>query len=143
MMLRKFKADDYEELVDMFYDFSVEVYTNRKIGAKYFYHRAVQEWVRDDKDIVVALDKDKIVGFSLAYIDDTKGLTEPIYQGDICYVVPEYRKTRAGYMLYKNVYNYSKELGLPISANGRIANGVDKMLVKHFNAKAKFILFEG
>lgn len=143
MILRKFCVDDYEQVVDMFYDFSKDVYSNRKIGAKYFYYRAVSQWINDKKDIVVVEDKGKLVGFTLAYIDDLRGLTEPVYQGDICYVKEEYRKTRAAYMLYKNVYNYGKEQGMIVSSNGRISNGIDKMVLKHFKAEAKFTTIEG
>lgn len=143
MILRKFRLDDYEELVDMFYEFTSEVYSNRKIGSKYFFYRAVQEWINDKKDIVVAVNNDTIVGFTLAYVDDLRGITEPVYQGDICYVREEYRNTRAAYMLYKNVYNYGKELGLIINSNGRISNGIDKMVMKHFKASAKFTIMEG
>lgn len=143
MTIRKFQVDDFEELVEMYYNFICEVHHNRKIGAKYFFYRKVMEWINKGLDIILADDNGKLAGFTLAYIDDMKGITEPVYQGDMCYVKPEYRKGRAAYMLYKNVYNYGKEQGLLVTSNGRIENGIDQMVIKHFNAKPTFQIIEG
>ena len=42
-MLRPFFLSDYEAVVDMYYDFTREVFTERKIGYKYFFYKTVQE----------------------------------------------------------------------------------------------------
>ena len=144
MRLRKFTIKDYEVLVDMFYNFTCEIYSNRAIGTKYAFYKLVDSWIEKKHDIVFAVNNSEdIVGFTVAYIDHNNGITEPVYLGDIAYVKPEYRKTRASYMLYKNVYEYSKELNMKIVSNSRIENGIDKMVQKHFNAIPKYIMMEG
>lgn len=142
IQLRKFRLDDYKEVVDMYYEFTKEVYPNRKIGPKYFFYKKVSEWINDSKDIILAIHNEGIVGFTLAFIDDTSGITEPIYFGEIAFVRPEHRKTRAGYLLYKNVSNYAKEKELTLVANGLATNGVSDMIEKHFDCKRMFINFE-
>ena len=141
--LDKFKLSDYEELVDMYYEFNKDVYQNRKIGDKYFFYKAVMKWINQDADIVLSRDGDIVTGFSMCYKDMFGGLTETIYQCDLCYVKPAYRKSRSAYMLYNNAYEYAKELGLKICASGRVENGVDKMMMKHFGLEKTFTTLEG
>ena len=78
----------------------------------------------------------------MCYIDEFGGLTEAIYNCEYAYVKPEFRKTKAAYLLYHNAYNYSKELGLNVVTNGRVENGVSKMMKKHFDLQQQFINFE-
>lgn len=143
MKLSKLNLNDFEEFVTLYYDFHKEVYANRKIGAKYFYYKKAISLINDEYDIVVLKDNDEMIGFTIAKIDKMEGLTETIYSGDIAYVVPSKRKGRGAYMLYKNVYNYAKELGLKIVSNGRIENGVSDMIEKHFDATPRYVIFEG
>ena len=145
MRLTKFKLEHYEEIVNMYYNFNNEVYGSfRKIGSKYFYYKAVQSWINDNKHIVVACNKEgTVTGFSLCFVDDFYGLTESIYNCELCYVKPDYRNTRASYLLYNNGFSVAKELGLNISSSGRIENNVDKLMEKHFNLKPKFTNMEG
>ena len=145
MKLREFALDDYEEVVDMYYKFNTEVYGNfRKIGSKYFYYKEVIEWVRDGKHIILAINnKNTIVGFSLCFIDDFNGLTEPIYNCGIAYVKPAYRNTRASYLLYNNGYAKAKELNMSVYSSARLENNVDKLMSKHFNLQPKFMNMEG
>lgn len=145
MYLRQFNLDDFEEVVDMYYNFNIEVYGKfRKIGSKYFYYKAVTEWINTDKHIILAVNNEnKVVGFSLCFIDDVGGLTEPIYNCGIAYVKPQYRNTRASYLLYKNGYSKAQELNMNIYSSARIENNVDKLMSKHFNLEPKFINMEG
>ena len=145
MYLREFNLDDYEEVVDMYYDFNVEVYGKfRKINPKYFYYKIVIDWINTEKHIVIAVNNEnKVVGFSLCFIDEVSGLTEPIYNCGIAYVKPKYRNTRASYLLYKNGYSKAQELNMNIYSSARIENNVDKLMTKHFNLKPKFINMEG
>lgn len=145
MRLRKFLIGDYEEVASMLHSFYNEVFSsNRKIGSKYFYYKEVSNWINSKKDIIIAEDKYfNVVGFSLGYIDDCGGLTEEVYTCDYCYIKEEFRSSRAAYMLYTNGYRYSQELGLNLVTNGRVENGVDKMIEKHFNLTSMFINYEG
>ena len=142
MKIRLFSLSDYEEVVDMLYNFYLEVYPDRKIGFKYAYYEKVSNWINTNKDIVVCLKDDKIVGFTMCYFDTNDGLTEPIYQCEIAYVKPEYRKTRAAYMLYNNAVKLAEENKIMIVSNSRVENGVSDMVQKHFGCEPKFIVNE-
>lgn len=144
MKLREFRLDDYEEVVDMFYDFIKEVFeTNRKISPKYFFYKQVTSWINQRRHIVLAVNnEDKIVGFSCCYIDEFDCLTESVYNCEYAYVKPAYRNTRAAYMLFKNGSSKANDLGLNLVTNGRIENGVDNMMEKHFNLQRRFTNFE-
>lgn len=141
--IRQFMIPDFEEVVNMYYDFTKEVYPERDIGEKYFFYKKVIEWINDSYDVVLAYNEKEIVGFTMCYQDMCNGLTEPIYQCELAYIKPEYRKTRTAYLLYNNAYEYAKQLGMQISSNGRVENGVDKMMLKHFNLKPKFTVLGG
>lgn len=144
MTLDKFTLDDYEEVVDMFYELNKEFYRDiRTISPKYFYYKAVINWIADKKHIILCKDKNGVtVGFTLSYIDDVNGLTETVYNGEIAYIKPKYRNTRAAYLLYNNVASVAKELKLNLSSNSRVENGVDKMIEKHFTTNKVFSNYE-
>jgi GNAT superfamily N-acetyltransferase len=141
--IRRYSIADYEELVKMHYEFISEIYSDRKIGYMYSFYKMVDEWMSLKKDIVVAEYKGKLIGYTVAHVDAMGGLTEPVYNGEIAYVREKYRKGRASYLLYKNVVDYAKENGLKVVSSSRLENGVDKMVMKHFNAKPKYITMEG
>jgi len=144
MRLRRFNLDDYEELVDMFYEFNKEVYKGRKIGLKYSHYMVVNEWISKKYDLILSIaDNNEICGFSLGYIDDNNRLIEPMYNGEIIYVKENYRTGRAAYKLYTNIYNYSKELKMGIKTLSRVENNSSDMVAKHFDLKDRYILQEG
>lgn len=143
MKLKEFKLNDYEDLVNMFYDFIVEVFAeDRDIAPKYFCYKEVMSWINNKKHIVLVGNDKETVGFSLSYIDEFNGLTNPIYTCEYAFVKPKYRKSRAAYLLYNNGSNVAKELNLNLVSNGRVENGVSNMMEKHFNLESKFINFE-
>jgi hypothetical protein len=142
MTLHNLLLRDYEDVVDMYYEFTKEVYPDRQVGERYFFYKEVMEWIANRNDVIIARKDDTIVGFSLGYMDENVGLTNPFYNSVIQYVKPKYRKTRAGYMLIKNVDSLAKELGLPLMANGLVSNGTSNMIKKHFDCKEMFINFE-
>jgi len=142
MTLHSITFDDYEEVVDMYYNFTKEVYPERTIGARYFFYKEVMVWINSRHHVTLAKKDGRIVGFSMSYVDDNVGLTNPIYNGVIAYVKPEYRKTRAAYMLYKNMSSWAKEHKMSIIANGLATTDVAKMIKKHFDCKEMFINFE-
>jgi GNAT superfamily N-acetyltransferase len=128
----------------MFYNFTREIFGDkRRVNPKYFFHKEVQRWIEEGKDIVLAIsDNGDVVGYSMAFVDKNQFLTEAVYNGEMAYVYPEYRKTRAAFMLYKNVVEYAKEQNLNLVANGRVENGVDAMIEKHFDCNKTFVSYE-
>lgn len=144
MVLRKFEFRDYEDVVDMYYNFYIEVYgDHRKIGPKYFFYKKVIDAINDNNDIIVCVKPDgTITGFTLSHIDSFSGLTEPVYHGVMAYIKPEYRKGKSAYMLYKNVVQYAEELKMNLYSYNRIDNGTSAMIKKHFDPTEMFINFE-
>ena len=142
MTLYSFLLSDFEETVQMYYEFTKEVYPDRKIGEKYFFYKEVMSWVNKQNDVIIVKKDGIAVGFSMAYVDTNSGLTESIYSGVIAYVKPDYRKTRAGYLLYKNVSECANDKKMILMANGLVTNGVSNMIKKHFDCKEMFINLE-
>lgn len=143
MKIEKFTLEHYEELVDMYYEFTKEVYPDRKIGFKYSFYLAISEWINKKHDIVLAMNNDTVCGFSMCYVDEVDGLTEPMYRAEIAYVKPKYRRGRAAYMLYNNAYKYSKDIDMKIITLSRISNGTDKMVEDKFNLTKTYTMYEG
>jgi len=142
MTLTKMGFEHFEDVVEMYYDFTKDVYPDRKIGEKYFFYKEVMAWINSSNHVIVVEKDGKSIGFSMSKVDDNSGLTETIYNGIIAYVKPDYRKTRAGYLLYKNVSNCAYEKNLTLTANGLVTNNVSGMIKKHFDCKEMFINFE-
>ena len=142
MTLHKLTLKDYEEVVDMYYNFMKEVYPERIIGERYFFYKEVMSWINNSRNVILVKKGSITVGFSMAYLDQNSGLTEAVYNGVIAYVKPEYRKTRAAYLLYKNMSDVAEENNLTVVANGLVTNGVSDMISKHFDCKEMFINFE-
>lgn len=123
MNLRQATLGDYNDLVEMYKDLIKTVYHGMKISEDIFIHGVVLGWYQSKKDIVICETKEgKIAGFSLAYIEDIM-IIEPYYKGDIAYVKPEYRKTKAAYLLYNGVVKTAKDIGMRVIASAYIGNG--------------------
>ena len=131
--LLPFSLELYDDLVDMHYKFITEIYGDkRRINSKYFFHKTIQSWIDNRREIAIAVKDSEVVGYSLSYIDDMGGLTEPVYKGEFIYVKEYARKSRTAYLLYNNIIERAKELDMNVSGGGRADNGADKMLEKHF-----------
>jgi len=123
MTLRTASMKDYEELVSMYKELIKVVYEGMNIGEDIFFYGVVIDWFKQNKDIVVCENEaGDIVGFTLAYVEDI-GVVEPYYFGDIAYVKPEYRKTKAAYLLYNNVIGWGKKLGYKVQAKAYVGGG--------------------
>ena len=121
MKLRPARLSDYEELVQMFKALIETVYDGFEIGEDIFMHGTVQQWFKDQKDIVICVTEDgEIAGFTLGYIEDI-GIVHPYYFGDLAYVKPEYRRGRSAYMLYNNLVEYADGQGLPLMAKAFVS----------------------
>jgi len=141
--LRQFQLDDYETVVRMIHELYKETMSHKVINPIYFYYKEVMEWINRGYHIIVATRDNKVVGFSMSYVNDTRGLTESIYQCEYCYVDKEYRNTRASHLLYNNAFNKGKDLGLMVSVTNSIDNGMSDMVEKHFGHSPKFTIMEG
>ena len=146
MILRPATLNDFVELVQMYKDLIKTVYHNMNLSEDIYFYGAVIEWFKQKKDIIIAEQDGVIAGFTLGYVENLQ-IVEPYYFGDIAYIKPEFRKSRAAYMLYNNVVNYGKELGLKVEARAFIGNGnankIDKIQSKfgvpefiHFRTEA-------
>lgn len=142
MILRKFQLSDYEEVVDMYYSFISDVYPKRDKGSKYFFYRAVMEWISGGKNIIVVEDSGNICGFSLAYNNDMGGITESVYFVEVIYLKKEYRNTKAAYIMYHNISEYAKENNLTISGMASVNTVGSRIIENHFDGDKMFINFE-
>ena len=123
MKIRPFALKDFEDVVEMYYKLVKHLSSNRKLGDKYFFYRTVMGWVANGNDIFIAEhDNGKVVGFAMGRVDDTGGITEPVYIAEIAFVKEEYRNSRAAYMLYNHVFNLAKENGITIVADAYVGD---------------------
>ena len=123
MKLRPAELSDYRELVDMYIELAKVVYDGMKISEDAYFHQVVINWFKMGRDITICETKDgDSAGFTLAYKEDI-GIIEPYYHGDIAYIKPEHRKSRAAYLLYNNVIEMGKQLGLRVIAKAFVGDG--------------------
>lgn len=123
MRIRKAELTDFEEIVKMYKDLLAVVYEGLKISEDIFIYATVIDWYKSGKDIMVCeTDDGDIAGFTLAYVENLM-IIEPYYRGDIAYVKPEYRKTRAAYLMYHDVVNHGHSLGLKVESEAYVGNG--------------------
>lgn len=131
MKLRNATLSDYEEIVQVYKDLTKTVYEGMEIKDDIFFYGVVLEWFKKRSDIIICETNDgDIAGFTLAYVEDIL-IVEPYYYGDVAYIKPEYRKSRAAYLMYHNVVDMGKAKGLKVVAKAYVGNGnknkVDKL----------------
>lgn len=143
MKLRKFDADDFLEVVQMFKEFTKELYPHRKIGSDMAFSEVVLNWIKLQKHIFVTVNEDNsVTGFSMSELNHNDYITEPTYQGNIAYVKPNYRGGKSAYLLYNNMVQISKDLGLNISANAFINQYKIDKIQKKFGGNMMYINME-
>ena len=142
MILRKMELDDYEDVVDMYYDFYIEIYPNRNINHKYFFYQVVASWIKDKKDVILIERDGEVIAFTLSYVNMNSGLTDKFYFAEAGYIKSEYRKTKAAYMLFKNISDYAEENSMNLSGTFFLENGTSDMVKKHFDCTETFINLE-
>lgn len=143
MTLLPYNEVFYEELVNMFYDMTKEVYPHKVIGNKQNFYRQVDIWTTDGGfDIILAISNKQVVGFSKSYVDYHSGLYDPDYYTELLYVIPEKRNSKALYKLANNISEYAKGLNIDNVINARIDNGFSEIIKKHYNTVSSFIKLE-
>jgi len=143
MKLRIATLADYRTICDFYTALLKTVYTDLKLGEQIMIDGAVQNWWKLNHDIIIVeTNEGEPVGFSLAY-KDSPGIYETVYQGELAYVLPEYRHTKAAYLLYHNIVQYADKLGLPILSKGFIGDGgrdqIEKIMSRF--GKPRFVEF--
>lgn len=143
MKIRKFNVNDYLEVVQMFKEFTKELYPHREIGSDMAFSEVVLGWIKQQKHIFVTVTREGVLtGFSMSGINYNDYLTEPIYQGDIAYTKPIYRGSKSAYLLYNNMVRISKDLGLNISANAFINQYKIDKIQRKFGGEMIYINME-
>lgn len=142
MKLREFEHKDYLEVVAMFKDFVATVYPNRKLGSDLAFYDDVLNWVKTGKHIFVVDNGRELMGFSVSSIDQNRGLTEPVYFGEICYVKPQFRKTKCAYLLYNNGSEIAQKLGIALCANAFISEDKVQKIQSKFGMKPTYQTME-
>lgn len=140
MKLLPFSTVFYEDVVNMLYSMVMEANPEKIIGSKQNFYRLVDGWTKDDNmDIVLVCTDTDVIGFYNALVNDNRGLYEANYFVENFYIKPNKRKSRAIYMLFKNIEKYAHSLGLLVSAKFRIDNGFAELIKKHYNVNSKLI----
>ena len=138
MEIRKANYDDYEELVEMYYALIHDVYPERKKAPKMYFFQQVINWFQPYFHIRIATKNDTIMGFTLCSFDNSNGVTETIYHADISYIKPEYRKTRAAFLLYMDIVHWAIDNNYVLQTASIPETGADKLIAKRFNSKLRF-----
>lgn len=145
MTTRRAVIEEYEQVVDMFVTLINDVYPQRIKRERIFFYKSVLNWVNSGCDIMVAVaDGGELAGFSLCYIKD-EGIYDPYYYGDIAYVKPSFRNSKAAYLLYKSGSDMAQELHLPLVAKAYIGNGGRNrvgQIQEKFGMKPQFVEYE-
>ena len=138
MKLLPYNQVFYEDVVEMFYDMTKEIYPDRTIGFKQNFYRDVDKWSLDaNVDVVMVVSDKDVIGFSKSFVDDNRGLTEPHYYTELTYIKPEYRKSRATFMLIDNIDKYANEMNVANVMHVRIDNGWSDTLTKYLKKPAR------
>jgi len=122
--IRPAYTSDLNEIVAMYKEIIKTVHPDKKLGSDYHFYKKVISWIDLKYDLVISENDGKISGFSLSFVDDMSGLVPPMYYGAEIFIKPEYRHTKAFYMLSKNVIEIarSKDMDLISDAVPAIAD---------------------
>lgn len=129
MKLRTFLLEDLEEVAMMFKELVNVIYPKHKKGQDEAFLQAVKYWIISKKDIFVVEHEGKPIAFSLSWVEDWK-IIEKFYNGELLYVKPSFRNSKASYLLYANMLKIAFKSNLPIHAKGYINNNASKILSK-------------
>jgi hypothetical protein len=121
--------NEVSEVANMFKSYIYELYPLLAIDNNEAYINEVKAWQNDYT--YIAYDGNNIVGFFYAYIADAlycKSFLSAMH----CYVKPNYRNSKAAYLLYNEIIELSQELKLTVIGNAYIlgSNKVDSILTK-------------
>lgn len=117
MLIRPAYTKDINELVSMYKELIKSVHPKRKIGSDYHFYKAVISWIDLGFDIIVTEKNGVVSGFYMAYVDDMDGLTQSVYLCSELFIKPEYRKSKAFYLLKENLYQTAKHKKLILIAD--------------------------
>jgi len=112
--IRPAYTSDLNEIVAMYKEIIKTVHPNKKLGSDYHFYKKVISWIDLKYDLVISENDGKISGFSLSFVDDMSGLVPPMYYGAEIYVKPEYRHTKAFYLLIKNGIEIAKSKNMDL-----------------------------
>ena len=101
-------TSDINELVLMYKEVIKKVYPGKKLGSDYHFYKAVINWIDSGHDIVVTENNGIISGFCMSYVDNMGGLITPVYYCSEIFVKQEFRKTKAFFLIIKNVENIAR-----------------------------------
>lgn len=117
MLIRPAFTKDLHEIAFMYRELLKDFYPINSLGSDYHFYKAVISWIDNGNDIVVS-EKDNIVtGFYMAYVDNMGGLTQATYYCSELFIKKEFRKSRAFYLLQKNLILTAKTKKLNLIAD--------------------------
>lgn len=117
MKIRPAYTRDINEIVSMYKDLISGIYPNRELGSDYHFYKAIIRWIDSRYDIIVTEKNGLITGFYMAHVNDMSGLTQPVYYCAELYIKPNFRKSRAFYLMQKNIIKTAKHKNLILVAD--------------------------
>ncbi len=129
IQIREAAKEDFEEVVNMFYDLTKETFKHRTIKEKYHFFKVVLSWYEKKYQIILTLNDNVISGFYVAFVDNFSHLTEPFYFCAEMYLKKEFRKTKAFYLMQENLINISDKLKMPLVCEG-LNDEISKIHIK-------------
>jgi len=136
MKLREATADDIPELVEMYIDLVTIAYPTRRIAPQIIFYEIVVNWIGKNHRVMVTYNDIEITGFSYTGYNNAGGLTETMLDAEITYVKEQYRKTRAAYLIYNDVFEFAIESNMGIMSTSTPESS--PIVSKRFGAEHTF-----
>lgn len=124
--IRPAYISDLNEIVSMYKKVIKEVYPSKKLGSDFHFYKAVINWIDIGHDLIISENNNIVSGFCMSYVDNMGGLIAPIYYGSEIFVKPEYRKTKAFYLMQKNIIKTAQSKKMDL-----ISDAIPEMLEIH------------
>lgn len=140
MNIRPAEGNDIPELVQMYRSLLVIAYPQRRIAPTEVLYGLVVQWFKNKDTITIVYNDDGLVGFTLMNFNNAGGSTETVIDAEISYVKPQYRKSRAAYLLYKEGLKYAVHMGMGVMSTSNPDSA--PIMKKRYNAELTFSHFE-
>lgn len=101
--IRPAYTSDLCEIVSMYKEVIKNVYPKKALGSDYHFYKVVINWIDAGYDIIISENNGIVSGFSMSYVDNMSGLIAPVYYCSESFVKPEYRGTKAFYLMLENI----------------------------------------
>jgi len=140
LRVRPVDADDVPELVEMYMDLVSFAYPTRMRAPKIVFYEIVLEWFTRKDRIRIVENGEESVGFSLVTRHNAGGAVETYLDAEVTYIKEKYRKGRGAYLIYNDVFEFAKKMGMGIMSTSTPDSS--PIVNKRFGAEHAFNHYE-